>query len=157
MLQLKQIELRRGTKLLFERVGIIGVNGSGKSSLFSLVLGQLEADAGLLQVNQKDVIAHVAQESPNSENPALEFVIDGDHGLRILQTSIAELEAKNSHDAKLHDLYEQMDNIDGFTAETRAARLLHGLGFEAGVITSSKNLSMNSPAVGACVSTWLRP
>ena len=139
MLQLKQIELRRGTKLLFEnaslqahagqRVGIIGVNGSGKSSLFSLVLGQLEADAGLLQVNQKDVIAHVAQESPNSENPALEFVIDGDHGLRILQTSIAELEAKNSHDAKLHDLYEQMDNIDGFTAETRAARLLHGLGF----------------------------
>jgi ATP-binding cassette subfamily F protein 3 len=149
MLQLKQIELRRGTKLLFEnaslqahagqRVGIIGVNGSGKSSLFSLVLGQLEADAGLLQVNQKDVIAHVAQESPNSENPALEFVIDGDHGLRILQTSIAELEAKNSHDAKLHDLYEQMDNIDGFTAETRAARLLHGLGFEAGVIKKPVN------------------
>ena len=125
MLQLKQIELRRGTKLLFEnaslqahagqRVGIVGVNGSGKSSLFSLVLGQLEADAGLLQVNQKDVIAHVAQESPNSENPALEFVIDGDHGLRILQTSIAELEAKNSHDNAIKN--HLIDPTDEFSTE----------------------------------------
>ncbi len=74
MLQLNQIELRRGAKLLFEnaslqahagqRLGIIGVNGSGKSSLFALILGQLEADAGQLQVNPRDVIAHVAQESP---------------------------------------------------------------------------------------------
>ena len=81
MLQLKQIELRRGTKLLFEnatlqahagqRLGVIGVNGSGKSSLFSLILGQLEADAGQLQLNPKDVIAHVAQESPSSNQPAL--------------------------------------------------------------------------------------
>ena len=144
MLQLKQIELRRGTKLLFEnaslqahagqRMGIIGVNGSGKSSLFSLVLGQLEADTGELQVNTKDVIAHVAQESPHSDNSALDFVQDGDSGLRELQASIAELEALDSHDERLHSLYEQMDNIDGFMAETRAARLLHGLGFEADVM-----------------------
>jgi ATP-binding cassette subfamily F protein 3 len=141
MLQLKQIELRRGTKLLFEnatlqahagqRMGIIGVNGSGKSSLFALILGQLEGDAGELQLNPKDVIAHVAQESPHSINSAMDFVMDGDIGLRKLQAKIAELEAKDSHDERLHGLYEQMDNIDGFTAETRAARLLHGLGFEA--------------------------
>jgi len=144
MLQIKQIELRRGTKLLFEnaslqahagqRMGIIGVNGSGKSSLFSLLLGQLEADAGELQVNPKDVIAHVAQESPHSDRSALNFVQDGDSGLRQLQASIAELEALDGHDERLHSLYEQMDNIDGFTAETRAARLLHGLGFEADVM-----------------------
>ncbi len=149
MLQLKQIELRRGTKLLFEnatlqahagqRMGIIGVNGSGKSSLFSLILGQLEGDAGELQLNPKDVIAHVAQESPHSECPALDFVMDGDSGLRKLQSAIAELEAKDSHDDRLHDLYEQMDNIDGFTAETRAARLLHGLGFEADAIQKPVN------------------
>ncbi|HEY5775476.1 MAG TPA: ATP-binding cassette domain-containing protein [Xanthomonadales bacterium] len=88
MLQLNQIELRRGAKLLFEnaslqahagqRMGIIGVNGSGKSSLFALILGQLEADAGQLQINPRDVIAHVAQESPHSGQPALEFVQDGD-------------------------------------------------------------------------------
>ena len=81
MLQLNQIELRRGAKLLFEkaslqahagqRIGIIGVNGSGKSSLFALILGQLDSDAGQLQLNPRDVIAHVAQESPHSDQPAL--------------------------------------------------------------------------------------
>jgi len=149
MLQLRQIELRRGSKLLFEnatlqahagqRMGIIGVNGSGKSSLFALILGQLEADTGELQLNPKDVIAHVAQESPHSIYPALEFVMDGDSGLRRLQAGIAELEALDNHDDRLHGLYEQMDNIDGFTAETRAARLLHGLGFEADVMQKPVN------------------
>jgi len=149
MLQLKQIELRRGTKLLFEnatlqahagqRMGIIGVNGSGKSSLFSLILGSLEADSGELQLNPKDVIAHVAQESPHSDKSALDFVQDGDHGLRQLQASIHELEALDDHDDRLHGLYEQMDNIDGFTAGTRAARLLHGLGFEANVVQKPVN------------------
>ncbi len=88
MLQLKQIELRRGTKLLFEnatlqahagqRMGIIGVNGSGKSSLFSLILGQLEGDAGRTTAHPKDVIAHVAQESPHSECTGIGFC----HGWR---------------------------------------------------------------------------
>ena len=149
MLQLKQIELRRGSKLLFEnatlqahagqRMGVIGVNGSGKSSLFALVLGELEGDAGQLQVNPRDIIAHVAQESPHSDQPALEFVQDGDKDLRQLQVEIAKLEAKDSHDERLHSLYEQMDNIDGFTAEARAARLLHGLGFEADVVQKPVN------------------
>jgi len=149
MLQLNQIELRRGAKLLFEnvslqthagqRMGIIGVNGSGKSSLFALILGELESDAGQLQFNPKDVISHVAQESPSSAQPALEFVQDGDRGLRELQANIAELETKDSHDDRLHNLYEQMDNIDGFTAETRAARLLHGLGFDAAVMRKPVN------------------
>lgn len=149
MLQLNQIELRRGAKLLFEnaslqahagqRMGVIGVNGSGKSSLFALILGQLDADAGQLQLNPRDVIAHVAQESPHSEQPALEFVQDGDKGLRQLQAGIAELEALDNHDERLHGLYEQMDNIDGFAAETRAARLLHGLGFEASEIRKPVN------------------
>jgi len=149
MLQLKQIELRRGSKLLFEnatlqahagqRMGIIGVNGSGKSSLFALILGQLEGDAGELQLNRKDVIAHVAQESPHSARSALDFVMDGDNRLRSLQSEIAELESKDSHDERLHGLYEQMDNIDGFTAETRAARLLHGLGFESDTMQKPVN------------------
>jgi ATP-binding cassette subfamily F protein 3 len=149
MLQLNQIELRRGAKLLFEyanlqahagqRLGIIGVNGSGKSSLFSLILGQLEADAGQLQLNPRDVIAHVAQESPHSGQSALEFVQDGDKDLRRLQVRIAELEVLDNHDERLHDLYEQMENIDGFAAETRAARLLHGLGFEAEAVQKPVN------------------
>jgi len=149
MLQLKNIELRRGVKLLFEdatlqahagqRMGIIGVNGSGKSSLFSLILGRLDSDSGTLQVHPKDVIAQVAQESPNSIRSALDFVIDGDSGLRELQARITELEAGDGHDERLHGLYEQMDLIDGFTAETRAARLLHGLGFEAEIVRKPVN------------------
>ncbi len=149
MLQFNQIELRRGTKLLFEnasmqahagqRTGIIGVNGSGKSSLFSLLLGELESDAGELQVNPKDVIAHVAQESPSTSRAALEFVVDGDHGLRALQQEIATLEEAGEHNNRLHRLYEQMDDIDGYTAETRAARLLHGLGFAAADVQNPVN------------------
>jgi len=149
MLQLNQIDLRRGARLLFEnarlqahsgqRIGVIGINGSGKSSLFALILGKLEADAGDLQLNPKDVIAHVAQESPSSTQPALEFVIDGDHGLRELQAGIAALEAVDGHSDRLHTLYEQIDNIDGFTAQTRAARLLHGLGFETTVMQKPVN------------------
>lgn len=141
MLQLNHIELRRGPKLLFEdaslqahagqRMGIIGVNGSGKSSLFSLILGALESDAGTLQLNPKDVIAHVAQESPSGAQAALEFVMDGDHTLHQLQGEITELEDNDGHGDRLHSLYEQMESIDGYTAETRAARLLHGLGFAA--------------------------
>jgi len=141
MLQLNDIELRRGVKLLLEhaslqvhagqRMGLIGVNGSGKSSLFSLLLGQLESDAGSLQINPKDVIAHVAQESPSTGEPAIEFVQDGDQVLREVQAQIRELESADNHDERLHSLYEQMDTIEGFTAETRAARLLHGLGFAA--------------------------
>ena len=74
-------------------------------------------------LNPKDVIAHVAQESPTSENPPSQFVKDGDQGLRKLQTSMAELEARRARRA-FAQLHEQMDNIDGFTAETRAARLV---------------------------------
>ncbi len=139
MLQLNDIELRRGVKLLLEhanlqvhagqRMGLIGINGSGKSSLFSLLLGQLESDAGSLQINPKDVIAHVAQESPSTTIAAIEFVQDGDQVLREVQAQIRELESAEHHDERLHSLYEQMDTIDGFTAETRAGRLLHGLGF----------------------------
>ncbi len=141
MIGFKQIELRRGSKLLFEdatfqvhagqRLGIIGINGSGKSSLFALLLGQLEHDAGELQLDPGDVIAHVAQTSPSYAGPALDFVLDGDAYLRNLQDEIARLQSTDVNAERLHTLYDEMDKIDGFTATARAARLLHGLGFAA--------------------------
>ena len=143
MLSLNQVSLRRGRKLLFEnvsfqihagqRLGVIGANGSGKSSLFSMILGELEPDGGELQVNAADEIAHVAQESPNSTESALDFVLNGDRELRGVQAEIsAKKTSKKEHGEKgaaLHILYEKLETIDGFTAESRAARLLHGLGF----------------------------
>jgi len=143
MLSLNQVSLRRGRKLLFEnasfqvhagqRLGVIGANGSGKSSLFSMILGELEPDDGDLQINAADEIAHVAQESPSATQSALDFVLDGDHELRGVQVAITVMEAREKKHgeagADLHTLYEKLETIDGFAAEARAARLLHGLGF----------------------------
>ena len=140
MLSLSQISIRRGRQLLLQnvsfqlhagqRMGLIGANGSGKSSLFTMLLGGLEADEGELGIHAKDVIAHVAQESPSGDGSAIDHVIDGDVELRKTQRAIAAGEASDKRDdAALHVLYERMENIDGFSAEARGARLLHGLGF----------------------------
>ncbi len=142
MLNLQQISIRRGRKLLFEnvtfqahagqRMGIIGANGCGKTSLFSMLLGELEPDDGELGLDQNDIFAHVAQESPDSASSAVNYVIDGDSELRQTEAAIAAGEASPRRDDKsLHALYEKMEIIDGFTAEARAAKLLDGLGFAA--------------------------
>ncbi len=142
MLELKQISIRRGRQLLVrdvsfqaharQRVGVIGANGSGKTSLFELLLGEFEADEGELRHDPGDVIAYVSQESPNSTSSAVDFVMDGDAELRGTQAAIAAGEAgPDANGADLHALYEKMEAIDGFTAEARAARLLHGLGFSS--------------------------
>ncbi len=138
MLGLANISLRRGRKVLLQnvsfqvhagqRMGVIGANGSGKSSLFAMLLGELEADDGELSQQAGDEIAHVAQESPHGSGSAIDYVIDGDTELRDVQAALAEAESTDDA-AALHVLYERMEAIDGFTAEARAARLLHGLGF----------------------------
>jgi ATP-binding cassette subfamily F protein 3 len=142
VLHLNQISIRRGRKLLVQnvsfqvhagqRMGLIGANGSGKTSMFALLLGELEADDGTFRTDPDDVFAHVAQESPNSSSSALDYVIDGDSELRRTQVAITAAEAaEKPNDAGLHILYETMETIDGFTAEPRAAKLLNGLGFAA--------------------------
>ena len=142
VLNLRQISLRRGQHVLVEnvtcqihpgqRVGIIGANGSGKTSFFSFLRGALEADDGELIVDPGYVFAHVAQESPRSSKPAIEYVMDGDEELQKTQTAIAAAESgPGQRDENLHSLYEKMEAIDGFTAEARAAKLIHGLGFAA--------------------------
>ena len=148
MLNLTNISLRRGRKVLFEnvsfqvhagqRMGLIGANGSGKSSLFAMLLGELEPDDGELGRHPNDEIAHVAQESPHGQGSAIDYVMDGDTELRNIQAAIAESEAKE-HGAAPHVLYERMEVIDGFSAEARGARLLHGLGFSDNEIQQPVN------------------
>lgn len=138
MLSLANISLRRGRKVLIrnagfqvhagQHMGLIGANGSGKSSLFAMLLGELEPDDGELGLRSNDEIAHVAQESPHGRGSAIDYVMDGDTELREVQAELAACEARNDA-AGLHVLYERMEAIDGFSAEARAARLLHGLGF----------------------------
>jgi len=130
--------LRRGRTLLFEnatfavhagqRPGLVGANGSGKSSLFAALLGELEADHGEIRLPPSARIAHVAQESPSGQLSALEFTIDGDSELRELQRAMALADAQGDSTTQ-HELFENLERIDGYSAEARAARLLNGLGF----------------------------
>ena len=146
MLSLANISLRRGRKVLIsnaslqvhagQRMGLIGANGSGKSSLFAMLLGELEPDDGELWLQSNDEIAHVAQESPHGSGSAIDYVMDGDTELREVQAALAACEASNDA-AGLHVLYERIEAIDGFSAEARAARLLHGLGFADGELQQS--------------------
>ncbi|MEJ8566691.1 ABC-F family ATP-binding cassette domain-containing protein [Elongatibacter sediminis] len=145
MLQLNQVRLRRGTRILFEdatfqahagqRVGVTGANGSGKSSLFELILGGLQTDAGEISLQAGCRIAAVAQETPDSERSALDFVLDGDIELRAAEAAIRQAEAgtedESEADAKaLARAYEAFEDADGYAARARAGALLHGLGFE---------------------------
>ncbi len=144
MLQLINASLRQGSKLLFEnaslqvhrgqRLGVIGINGSGKSSLFSLIMGELETDSGEVRIDQEYAIAHVLQQSPSTDKHAVEFVMDGDLELRQLQEELTFLEPQEHTArvrARLHQLHERLDQIDAYSATSRASRLLDGLGFSA--------------------------
>ena len=138
MLQLDNLCLRRGPRLLFEdasfqihpgqKVGVTGANGTGKSSLFALILNELHADAGDLRYPKGWVIAYVAQQTPADERAAIEYVLDGDTELRAVQKSLAQAETENDGD-RLAALHGRFEVIDGYTASSRAGQLLHGLGF----------------------------
>jgi len=148
MISLTNIELRRGVKLLLndaelsihpgQHIGIIGANGSGKSSLFKLLLGQVTADAGELSIPSDWRIAHMAQELATSERSALDFVIDGDPVLREIEATIEAALAANDNN-RLANAYEKMDTINGFDAHYRAEQLLHGLGFYQSEISRPVN------------------
>jgi ATP-binding cassette subfamily F protein 3 len=142
MIQLSDLTLARGSKRLLERasltvhagqkVGLVGANGSGKSSLLALLLGQLDADAGTVSLPPGWVIAHVAQETPAVATPAIEFVLDGDAELRAVMRALADAEADaNASGEHLAELHHRFEAIEGYSARPRAAKLLAGLGFHA--------------------------
>ena len=138
MLKFTDLSLRRGPRELLhdinltihsgQKVGITGSNGVGKSSLFSLVLGRLHADAGEIFLPKNLIMAHVAQETPALDSTAIEYVLDGDTQLRQLEKEIKTAEEKDDGEALAH-LYSDMEAIEGYTANSRAATLLNGLGF----------------------------
>ncbi len=140
MLKFRDVTLRRGGRVLFaaadfavfagQKVGITGANGTGKSSLFALLRGELHADAGDVEVPAKWVFAHVAQETPAVDQPAIDYVLDGDVELREIEREIRAAEhAENG--VRLATLHGQYDHHGGYTANSRAAQLLYGLGFSA--------------------------
>ena len=138
MIQLKNLSLRRGAKELFnsvtltinpgQRVGIVGGNGAGKSSLFALLRGQLHADSGDALFPAGWTVAHVAQETPALSCSALDYVLDGDAELRALEQQLAA--AETAHDGEaIGRLHSELAAIDAYAAPARAGKLLAGLGF----------------------------
>jgi len=138
MIRLSQVTLARGAKVLLEaadlavnpgeRVGLVGANGSGKSSLFALLRGELHADKGEVDFPAHWRVAQVAQETPALERSAVEYAIDGDSLLRKLEFQLGEAEAAN-HGERIAELHAALGDAGAYTARSRAERLLAGLGF----------------------------
>ena len=134
MICLENIELRRGARALLadtsatvhpgQRIGLVGANGCGKSTLFALLRGELEVDQGNVSMPANWRIADVAQETPVLDATVLHHTLDADNHYRQLQRAISAAEGQH-----LAELMHQFEVIDGYSMEARAGKLLHGLGF----------------------------
>ncbi len=139
MLVFSDLSLRRGGRLLFEgvtftlhqgqKIGLVGANGSGKTSLFRLICGELEPDQGTLSIPAGIRIAHLDQEVPGSQERALDYVMSGDAELTRIREAIRLSEAEGRFD-EIAGLHERLDTIDGYSAKARAEQLMAGLGFQ---------------------------
>lgn len=135
MLVFSDISLRRGGRELIgsstfsihpgQKVGLTGANGTGKSSLFALIRGELTLESGQFSMPPNWVMAHVAQHTPSSEQTALSYALEGDIEFASLQVQMKTAEGEH-----LASLLGQLEAIDGYTTESRAATLLQGLGFK---------------------------
>ena len=138
MITIANLRLQRGQKVLLEsanaridvgqRVGVIGRNGTGKSSLFALLRGELHGDAGDVSIPSNWVIAHVAQEMPETEMSAVDYVLEGDEALMRLNAELKLAEEQNDGVAIAH-CHSELAQMDAYSAPARAGQLLNGLGF----------------------------
>ncbi len=138
MIAFRDFALRRGQRLLLSkvdlvlqagwRVGVIGRNGTGKSSLFAAIQGELESDLGNLDMPSRVRMASVAQETPALDDPALDFVLSGD--AKVHEVLMAERAAVDREDWEaVAECHQRLEEINGYDATARAGKLLHGLGF----------------------------
>ncbi|MCC1495865.1 ATP-binding cassette domain-containing protein [Alcanivorax sp. 1008] len=140
MIQLESLRLRRGPDILLDhasmtlhggwKIGLTGRNGCGKSSLFALLSGHLEADAGSLSVPADWRMAIMAQEVPALDQPAIDYVLDGNTPLRAAEQALRDAEASADGMAIGH-AHEKLDALNAWSLPARAAEVLAGLGFAA--------------------------
>lgn len=137
MIQLDQLSIRRGGRILFQKasmqlhpgwkIGLTGVNGAGKSTLFSALLGGMESDSGSLTRPNIWTVAHMAQEIKALDMKAIDFVLSGDEEYWLIQDKLNHSEDL-SNDELAH-LYSRFEEIHGYTAASKASQLMAGLGF----------------------------
>ncbi|MCO6520648.1 MAG: ATP-binding cassette domain-containing protein [Snodgrassella sp.] len=138
MIEIKNLSLQRGSKQLLhnasltiypgQRIGLIGKNGTGKSSLFALLAGKISHDSGDIRLPKHWRLATVKQETPALDIPALDYVLQGDDELQQLQQLLQQAEACNDG-LKQAEYHARLDEIGAYSAPARAAKLLNGLGF----------------------------
>ena len=148
MIVLKNVTLRCGTKVVLEganvtlhpgeKVGLVGRNGAGKSSLFALLTGALHPDAGDVELPPRWRIAEVVQSMPDTEDSATDFVLAGDTPLMEAQAALAEAEARGDGTA-IAEAHQRIQDAGGFDARARAQALLMGLGFKSGQLERPVN------------------
>ncbi|MBU2893281.1 ATP-binding cassette domain-containing protein [Colwellia sp. D2M02] len=138
MITATDLSLDRGAKNLIKsssftihpnhKVGLVGSNGCGKSSLFAALLGDLAPDAGDLSMPNSWDVATVKQETPSLEQSALDYVMDGDKEFRQLEQELEH--ARSTQNGNLEaTIINKIDTINGYSLPARAGELLHGLGF----------------------------
>ena len=151
MISISQAQLIRGTKTLLDetsltiypghKVGLVGANGTGKTSLLALILGKISLDKGDISLPSGWQIATVAQETPALDVSALDYVIDGDFEYRELEAKLVQAQHDDNGNEIAH-LHGKIDAIGGYAIRSRAASLLAGLGFnEAEQSNSVKQFS----------------
>ncbi|MCP1337975.1 ATP-binding cassette domain-containing protein [Idiomarina sp. M1R2S28] len=138
MIRAEAITLLRGGDVLFEdsdlqvfpghRVGLVGRNGCGKSSLFALLRGELSADSGNIHLPADWRIASVAQDTPALDKSAIDYVMDGDTEFRQLEAQLAQAESDNNGEAIAH-CHDKLASIGAYDIQPRTASLMAGLGF----------------------------
>jgi ATP-binding cassette subfamily F protein 3 len=138
MISFRHFALRRGTRLLLSdidlviqsgwRLGVIGRNGCGKSSLFAALQGKLESDAGELDMPARLRLASVAQETPALPDAAIDYVLGGDEELADAMREEADAGERGDMEA-MAKAHHRIEELNGYDGRARAGRLLHGLGF----------------------------
>ena len=138
MISFTNLALRRGPNLLFEdasfiihrdkKVGLIGANGAGKTSLFKMITGELDVEEGYLDYPHDLRISYLAQEVPGTDEVAVQYVLEGDKQLIAIQQKIRSAEENERFD-ELGELHAIFNSMDGHAALSKAEQLMIGLGF----------------------------
>ena len=148
MITLRNLQLRRGAKIVLdgvnvnvnpgEKVGLVGRNGAGKSSLFALLAGRLQADQGDFEIPARWRLGEVAQHMPETDDSATDFVLEGDIPLMEATRELAAAEAAEDGEAMAH-AHMLIGEVGGFDARARAQALLMGLGFKTEQVEAPVN------------------
>ncbi|MCV2361160.1 ATP-binding cassette domain-containing protein [Paucibacter sp. TC2R-5] len=148
MITLRNITLRRGTKVVLddasvtlqpgEKIGLVGRNGAGKSSLFAMLTNRLQNDKGEVDIPRQWAVGEVAQDMPETEMPATDYVLEGDRRLMEARMALDAAEAAEDGHA-MADAHAMLSDAGAFDARPRAQALLMGLGFKGAQVDAPVN------------------